>query len=64
MLTMIKLACFDLDDTLIRGIHSVMYLALINNRLDELIEIEKAEARGDFSWIEADYYKARLAEGL
>lgn len=60
----IKLVCFDLDDTLIRGIHSVMYLALINNRLNELIEIEEAEARGDFSWIEADYFKAQLAEGL
>lgn len=41
-----------------------MYLTLLNNRLDELIKIEKAEVRGDFSWIEADYFKALLAEGL
>lgn len=63
-MTKTKLVCFDLDDTLIREIHSVMYLCKINDRLAELIEIEKREANSEFTWIEADYYKARLAKGL
>ena len=60
----VKLICFDLDDTLIRKIHSVMYLSVLNNKLDEIIEIEKREANGEFTWIEADYHKAKLAHGL
>ncbi len=60
----IKLACFDLDDTLIRGIHSVMYLAKINGKLSELLKIEKLERVGIYDWIEADYHKAELAAGL
>jgi len=28
-----SLICFDLDDTLIREIHSVMYLSVLNNKL-------------------------------
>lgn len=56
--------CFDLDGTLLRGVHSVMYLSILNGRLDELLEIERAEARGDLDWIAADYRKARLARGL
>lgn len=59
-----KLICFDLDDTLIREIHSVMYLSVLNNKLEEIIEIEKREANGEFTWIEADYHKAKLAYGL
>jgi len=59
-----SLICFDLDDTLIRQIHSVMYLSVLNNKLEELIEIEKREANGEFTWIEADYYKAKCAKGL
>lgn len=59
-----KLICFDLDDTLIREIHSVMYLSILNNRFEEIIEIEKREADGEFTWIEADYHKAKLAYGL
>lgn len=59
-----KLVCFDLDDTLIKEIHSVMYLCILNNKLKEIIEIEKREAKGEFSWIEADYHKAKLASGL
>lgn len=59
-----KLICFDLDDTLIREIHSVMYLSVLNNKLEEIVEIEKREANGEFTWIEADYYKAKLAQGL
>ena len=59
-----KVVCFDLDDTLIREIHSVMYLSILNNTLEEIIEIEKREANGEFTWIEADYHKAKLAHGL
>jgi len=59
-----KLVCFDLDDTLIREIHSVMYLSILNNAFEEIIEIEKREANGEFTWIEADYHKAKLAYGL
>lgn len=59
-----KLACFDLDDTLIREIHSVMYLSILNNKLEELMKIEEREAKKEFSWIEADYYKAELVCGL
>ena len=59
-----KLICFDLDDTLIREIHSVMYLSVLNNKLEELLEVEKREAKGEFTWIEADYHKAKLAQGL
>ena len=60
----IKLVCFDLDDTLINEIHSVMVLCKINGHMNELIEIEKRENNGELSWIEADYYKAKLAKGL
>ena len=28
----IKLVCFDLDETLIRDIHSVMYLCMLNGK--------------------------------
>jgi phosphoserine phosphatase len=59
-----KLICFDLDDTLIREIHSVMYLSILNNRVEETIEIEKREANGEITWIEADYLYAELAYGL
>ena len=60
----IKLVCFDLDDTLIREIHSVMYLSILNDRLEELKEIEYHEAQGVYDWMQADYLKAELAKGL
>lgn len=60
----IKLVCFDLDDTLIREIHSVMYLSILNGRLEELKEIEYHEAQGVYDWMQADYLKAELAKGL
>lgn len=44
-MTHIKLVCFDLDDTLIREIHSVMYLSILNDRLEELKEIEYHEVQ-------------------
>ncbi len=61
---MIKLACFDLDDTLTQEIHSVMLLCMLNDKLDELIQIEKLEHNGRLHWIEADYHKASLIKGL
>ena len=61
---MIKLACFDLDDTLIQEIHSVMFLCMLNGKLGRLLEIEKNENSGNLNWIEADYQKAALIKGL
>ncbi len=60
----IKAVCFDLDDTLIKEIHSVMYLSILNDKLDELIEIEREEQERKCDWIEADYLKAELARGV
>lgn len=60
----IKLVCFDLDDTLTRDIHSVMFLCILNGNLEPLLEIEKQEAEGKIHWIQADYYKAKLIQGL
>lgn len=59
-----KLACFDLDDTLICGVHSVMFLCILRGRLKELLEIEERESRGELGWIEADHLKAKLVAGL
>jgi len=60
----VKLVCFDLDDTLIYGIHSVMLLCILNNKLEQLLEIEKREQLQDIDWITADYYKAELIAEL
>lgn len=60
----IKLVCFDLDDTLIREIHSVMFLCILNGKYEQLLEIEKRELSGELDWIEADYNKTRLIKGL
>lgn len=59
-----KLVCFDLDDTLTKDINSVMYLCILNNNLERLMEIEKQEADGEIHWIQADYHKAKLIKGL
>lgn len=64
MMKSIKAVCFDLDDTLIRDIHSVMYLSILNNNLDKLMAIEEQEMVGHYNWIEADYMKAELAKGV
>ena len=60
----IKLVCFDLDDTLTRDIHSVMFLCMLNGNYEQLLEIEKREMNDEFNWIEADYHKAALLKGL
>ena len=61
---MIKLACFDLDDTLTQEIHSVMLLCILNGKLDQLLEIEEKENSAKLHWIEADHQKAALIKGL
>jgi len=61
---MTKLVCFDLDDTLIKEMHSVMFLCLLNGQLNQLMEIERKEDSGELQWIEADYHKAALIQGL
>ena len=60
----IEAVCFDMDGTLIRNIDSVRYLCMLNDKLDELEEIEQREVDGSISWIESDYLKAELIEGL
>ena len=59
-----KLVCFDLDGTLIKEIHSVMFLCILNGNLAPLREIEALESSGSLDWIEADHRKALLLEGL
>jgi phosphoserine phosphatase len=59
-----KLVCFDLDDTLIFNVHSVMFLCILNNRYEQLLDIEKRESAGEIDWITADHYKAELLAGL
>jgi phosphoserine phosphatase len=56
--------CFDLDDTLTLEIHSVMFLCILNNKYEQLLEIEKRENAGEFDWITSDHYKAELLSGL
>lgn len=60
----VKLACFDMDGTLIRNINSVRYLCKINGYLDEVLDIEMQEEENKLDWIEADYKKAKLMKGL
>lgn len=59
-----KLICFDLDDTLIRKFHSVMIPCLINNKEAEHDIIQQKEENGIINYIEADYFRAELFEGL
>jgi phosphoserine phosphatase len=64
ILQMIKVVCFDLDGTLIINTNSVAYLCTLNGRQKELEDIELMERREQISWIEADFLKAALLEGL
>ena len=61
---MTKLVCFDLDDTLIRDIHSVMLLCILNDKEQEHAYIQAQEEKGTFDYIAADYLRAKLVEGL
>lgn len=59
-----KLICFDLDDTLIREIHSVMLPCILNGKEAEHAVIQAREDAGELTYIEADYLRATLLAGL
>ena len=59
-----KLACFDMDGTIIRNTNSVRYLCIINGMEEQVMRIEHMEDAGQVSWIEADHMKAQLMKGL
>lgn len=59
-----KLVCFDLDDTLIREIHSVMLPCILNGKEIEHSFIQEQEEKGMIDYIEADYLRAKLLSGL
>lgn len=59
-----KLVCFDLDDTLIREIHSVMLPCIINGKEKEHSFIQEQEDKGVINYLSADYLRAELLAGL
>ncbi|MFL0267420.1 HAD family hydrolase [Candidatus Clostridium radicumherbarum] len=60
----LKLVCFDLDDTLIRDIHSVMLPCILNGKEKEHSFIQEQEEKGLINYISADYLRAELLLGL
>ncbi|WP_346900224.1 HAD family hydrolase [Clostridium sp. UBA7503] len=60
----LKLVCFDLDDTLIREIHSVMLPCILNGKEKEHSLIQEQEDKGMIDYISADYLRAELLLGL
>ncbi len=60
----VKLVCFDLDDTLIREIHSVMLPCILNGKEREHALIQEREEQGLIDYIAADYQRADLLTGL
>ncbi len=60
----LKLVCFDLDDTLIREIHSVMLPCILNGKEKEHSSIQEQEEKGVIDYIAADYLRAELLSGL
>jgi phosphoserine phosphatase len=60
----LKLVCFDLDDTLIREIHSVMLPCILNGKEKEHSIIQEQEEKGLINYISADYRRAELLFGL
>lgn len=60
----VKLVCFDLDDTLIREIHSVMLPCILNGKEKEHSLIQEQEEKGMLDYISADYHRAKLLLGL
>jgi phosphoserine phosphatase len=60
----LKLVCFDLDDTLIREIHSVMLPCIINGKEKEHSIIQDQEEKGLINYKSADYLRAELLIGL
>lgn len=61
---MTRVVCFDLDDTLVREVHSVMLPCILNSKLEQLQIIEQLEKDGRINWTDADYQKAALMNGL
>ena len=59
-----KLICFDLDDTLIRGVHSVMLPCILNGKEKEHAVIQEKEISGLLDYRSADYLRAELLLGL
>ncbi|MBE6764797.1 MAG: HAD family hydrolase [Ruminococcaceae bacterium] len=58
-----ELVCFDLDDTLVRGIHSMMYLAILVQKFPQFMRFE--QMRNQFpSFLHGERAKLRLAKGL
>ena len=60
----LKLVCFDLDDTLIREIHSVMLPCILNGKEKEHSFIQEQEESGVIDYRSADYLRAKLLIGL
>lgn len=60
----LKLVCFDLDDTLIREIHSVMLPCILNGKEKEHSFIQEQEEKGLIDYKSADYLRAELLLGL
>ena len=63
-MTKSKLVCFDLDDTLIRKIHSVMLPCILNGKEKEHSIIQEQEEQGAIDYVSADYLRAKLLYGL
>ncbi len=59
----LKLVCFDLDDTLIREIHSVMLPCILNGKEKEHSLIQEQEEKGLLDYISADYLRSELLLG-
>jgi len=60
----LKLVCFDLDDTLIREIDSVMLPCILNGKEKEHSLIQEQEEKGLLDYISADYLRSELLLGL
>lgn len=60
----LKLVCFDLDDTLIREIHSVMLPCILNGKEKQHSLIQEQEEKGQIDYKSADYLRAGLLLGL
>ena len=60
----LKLVCFDLDDTLIREIHSVMLPCILNGKEKEHSFIQEQEENGLIDYKSADYLRVKLLLGL
>jgi phosphoserine phosphatase len=60
----IAAVCFDMDGTLIRNTNSVEYLCTLNGKAAQFQKLQKLEDDGKLTWVEGDFQKAQLIEGL